>query len=959
MDQVNLLPDEMFDRFVQSLENQSDFWKNPGWWDSLELRLTYNFQSTDPISETHLITLASLFAFRILHTDGGEKPGYLEKIDGLTINLINVMNGFEGRKLIEFIQALIPYVKATPQWDTFFNYPSNVDRLWFSRNKIVGKSVDDGDGLLNIINTYYNGPGDVVRIIRTFNDEIVSVVSVLEAFVTRAYSGIFGPLDYFDESFEDVVKRITYERKNSGLLTDKVINRAVSEKIVEYEHRVRYTLVEDDADEYWIQYVTNKIIEELEMNSDALILDVIKAAEKHPFINFTPEKSGRDLKTNRIITKRNLSKIFIELFGEDKLPNEYGDEYSQLITMNQLAWDLIKKRKRVFTNNLNKLQSADLSVTFLDNIYEVFNEEIFGLIRDYRVLFQIKLRIANHRTRSTLTEEDIRRIELYSDQSMKIREILIWVKLINTLLRADNFIPAYFFGDKRGDIIEALENSSPHPYVLKKIMANILYLENELKPTPDNPPVAPFQHLDATSNAPDFYDSDEEEMQKLEKSYFSLLDNVARDGILNKPNDLKVEEMIQREEGFKMRLLENKIKRHAQTVRGAEASDILPGEGRLGFQEMQDDMLQGKTNVGLEKRGSLQDYYPERSLYLDNVMEGDGDKDKGKCSPEEQLSKSLSAPLSLSRGNKAGQAQKKWLEEYDQYFTDTDEASGIPPVSDQSWVYGQGPELSSEVNDIEDRLQKKYRGQQRKALLMNKKFGPAITGAAQKGKSYTPGRRMNYREGRDQYKVPDMLDEQVRQGKKFLDKKRRWERAGVTEPSSMFEDSELVRMAADLPGNDDSEYRQYLNDLIGPRGPEIAAEKLGMVPFTSWSYDDYQSPQSNARQYLSQMRGGGNKERSKRKKKDKPSNRNKKGGKNQDWEKNKGYFGPIMDKKGKLDRDEICHNCTSGAYGSHARRFCKLHDKTWDSKTNKCIKTSKKKKRSKRKGKKKRSKRKK
>ena len=31
MDQVNLLPDEMFYQFRQKLENQDDFWKQPDW----------------------------------------------------------------------------------------------------------------------------------------------------------------------------------------------------------------------------------------------------------------------------------------------------------------------------------------------------------------------------------------------------------------------------------------------------------------------------------------------------------------------------------------------------------------------------------------------------------------------------------------------------------------------------------------------------------------------------------------------------------------------------------------------------------------------------------------------------------------------------------------------------------------------------------------------------------------
>jgi hypothetical protein len=58
----------------------------------------------------------------------------------------------------------------------------------------------------------------------------------------------------------------------------------------------------------------------------------------------------------------------------------------------------------------------------------------------------------------------------------------------------------------------------------------------------------------------------------------------------------------------------------------------------------------------------------------------------------------------------------------------------------------------------------------------------------------------------------------------------------------------------------------------------------------------------------------------------------------QDWEKNEGYFGKIMDQKGKLNRDEICRYCYPSDYAKSARRFCKVHDKVWDQKTNSCRK---------------------
>ena len=46
-------------------------------------------------------------------------------------------------------------------------------------------------------------------------------------------------------------------------------------------------------------------------------------------------------------------------------------------------------------------------------------------------------------------------------------------------------------------------------------------------------------------------------------------------------------------------------------------------------------------------------------------------------------------------------------------------------------------------------------------------------------------------------------------------------------------------------------------------------------------------------------------------------------------------------KGGKLNIDEICHNCTESYYAKSARRFCKLHDKVWNQKTNSCRKKKK------------------
>ena len=856
MDQVNLLPDEMFDQFRQKLENQDDFWKQPDWWDALELKLTYDFRSTDPIQMTHLITIASLYTLKIMRNgDYHQNRKYLEDLDRKTLGIGELMNGFEGRKIIEFIQHLIPFLKSTSQWNQRLEYPSQVDENWFIKNRIMRIDGSSGDMGLNDIpeRQVFSRQGGDLGFIKRINKEIVTVVAYLEGFVTKGYQGLFGDLDYFDETFENVLRRVEYER-TTGILADKHIEQVTQN--VKIPNLLRDTQFLSSKN-YYLSYLVNKIKAVLGIKSSSLN-DILIEARREVGI---PEGKGWDDHSNPD-TEAIFTEIFIEIFGEEKLPLEYTDEYIKLLHMNRSCWGKILEIKVGFKNNLKTITNY---VNPTKNQYEeaisVFEEELSGLAINYNALNDIKIKIGSIRNKGDLSEQELRRLKIYSYQSMKIREILMWINLLNALLKT-NYSPKAFFSEKRDEILRVIVNSSPHPYILKKILAHIFFLEKIIKPSPENPPVAPFIHLDMeTSDMTDNMDLDldEQEIQEVEDSYLDHLNELP--GILENSDDKRPGGLPGYEKGLQERLLENKMKRFAELNRGVSIDDV-------DFQGLQDDMLQGKTNVGElegEERDWKQYMYPERYMYLDQI--GDGDKDKCMV-PEESLP--LSEPPSIPRPRRSP-AEVGWLKEYEIYDNDTNEDSLTPPRSSESWVYGEGPELSSEVNFIDDRLVKRYADQQRRALMMNPKFGTPIGQAAELGKQYTPGRPgegINYHDYKQRYKVPDMLDEQVRQGKRFLEKKRRWGRGGVTEPSSVFDDSELVRMGADLPGNDDSEYRQYLNDLVGSRGPEIAAEKLGMVPLTSWSYD-YQSPQSNAREYLSQMRGGGNKKRSKRKKKSK------------------------------------------------------------------------------------------
>jgi len=845
MDQVNLLPDEMFDQFRQKLENQDDFWKQPDWWDALELKLTYDFRSTDPIQMTHLITIASLYTLKIMRNgEYHQNRKYLEDLDRKTLGIGELMNGFEGGKIIEFIQHLIPFLKSTPQWNQRLEYPSQVDENWFIKNRIMRMDGSSGDMGLNEIAQRRQG-GDLLYIKR-INKEIVTAVAYLEGFVTKGYQGLFGDLDYFDETFENVLRRVEYERK-TGMLSDKHIEQATQN--VKIPNLLRDTQFPSSKN-YYLSYIVNKIKAVLGIKRSSLN-DILIEARRELEI---PEGKGWDDNSNPD-TEAMFTEIFIEIFGEEELPLEYTDEYIKLLHMNRSCWKKILEIKAGLKNNLETITDY---VNPTKNQYEeaisVFEEELSGLAINYNALNDIKIKIGSIRNKGDLSEQELRRLKIYSYQSMKIREILMWINLLNALLKT-NYSPKAFFSEKRDEILRVIVNSSPHPYILKKILAHIFFLEKIIKPSPENPPVAPFIHLDMdTSDMRKKINlSAEPDIQEVERSYLDHLNELP--GILENSDDKGIGGLVGYEKGLQDRLLENKMKRFAELNRGVSMDDV-------DFQGLQDDMLQGKTNVGeLEgkERDWGQDMYPERYMYLDQIGEGDGDKDKCMV-PEESLP--LSDPPSIPRPRRSP-AEVEWLKEYEIYDNDTSEDSLTPPRSSESWVYGEGPELSSEVNLIDDRLVKRYADQQRRALMMNPKFGTPIGQAAQRGKEYTPGEGINYHDYKQRYKVPDMLDEQVRQGERFLEKKRRWERLGVTEPSSVFDDSELVRMGADLPGNDDSEYRQYLNDLVGSRGPEIAAEKLGMVPMQA-DYNAWRVRFNEQRVALNAVTQGGNKKRSKK-----------------------------------------------------------------------------------------------
>lgn len=845
MDQVNLLPDEMFDQFRQKLENQDDFWKQPDWWDALELKLTYDFRSTDPIQMTHLITIASLYTLKIMRNgEYHQNRKYLEDLDRKTLGIGELMNGFEGGKIIEFIQHLIPFLKSTPQWNQRLEYPSQVDENWFIKNRIMRMDGSSGDMGLNEIAQRRQG-GDLLYIKR-INKEIVTAVAYLEGFVTKGYQGLFGDLDYFDETFENVLRRVEYERK-TGMLSDKHIEQATQN--VKIPNLLRDTQFPSSKN-YYLSYIVNKIKAVLGIKRSSLN-DILIEARRELEI---PEGKGWDDNSNPD-TEAMFTEIFIEIFGEEELPLEYTDEYIKLLHMNRSCWKKILEIKAGLKNNLETITDY---VNPTKNQYEeaisVFEEELSGLAINYNALNDIKIKIGSIRNKGDLSEQELRRLKIYSYQSMKIREILMWINLLNALLKT-NYSPKAFFSEKRDEILRVIVNSSPHPYILKKILAHIFFLEKIIKPSPENPPVAPFIHLDMdTSDMRKKINlSAEPDIQEVERSYLDHLNELP--GILENSDDKGIGGLVGYEKGLQDRLLENKMKRFAELNRGVSMDDV-------DFQGLQDDMLQGKTNVGeLEgkERDWGQDMYPERYMYLDQIGEGDGDKDKCMV-PEESLP--LSDPPSIPRPRRSP-AEVEWLKEYEIYDNDTNEDSLTPPRSSESWVYGEGPELSSEVNLIDDRLVKRYADQQRRALMMNPKFGTPIGQAAQRGKEYTPGEGINYHDYKQRYKVPDMLDEQVRQGERFLEKKRRWERLGVTEPSSVFDDSELVRMGADLPGNDDSEYRQYLNDLVGSRGPEIAAEKLGMVPMQA-DYNAWRVRFNEQRVALNAVTQGGNKKRSKK-----------------------------------------------------------------------------------------------
>tara|TARA_B100000131_G_scaffold322898_1_gene378644 strand:- start:1612 stop:2346 length:735 start_codon:yes stop_codon:yes gene_type:complete len=123
---------------------------------------------------------------------------------------------------------------------------------------------------------------------------------------------------------------------------------------------------------------------------------------------------------------------------------------------------------------------------------------------------------------------------------------------------------------------------------------------------------------------------------------------------------------------------------------------------------------------------------------------------------------------------------------------------------------------------------------------------------------------------------------------------------------------------------------------------EEAREVRRNIPKEPTHYPSALSPRRPSRSKRRRRRskkGGTVDKRSKGSKRAFSSIRRKIPRKNQDLKKNEGYYGPIMNKKGKLDHDEICRYCSPADYAKGARKFCKLHQKVWDSKTNACKKS--------------------
>tara|TARA_B100000686_G_C16785580_1_gene974997 strand:+ start:83 stop:2683 length:2601 start_codon:yes stop_codon:yes gene_type:complete len=864
MDRVNIISEPLFERFKQFMKNKDDIWKNDEWWNALELKLTYEYRSICPLEESHLLTLGSLIAFHIWRREepligtAMSRDHLIETIVYATkIDFHQLMTGFVARKFIEFIVGLIQFLKATPQWNNYFNYAEHLEPgaaahrhdaiLPFSENS-------EGQGIEEII----TGSGTVVEKIQDLKDEIVNVVIILEEFVTKAYGLEYGSLDYYDELFENVVKRVTFERKTNGLLSDNVINDQVENFLSRHEKMGHWKPKRvDGMSVYWMDYVLQKIKLGLSIDKDSFDEIIEEAWQK---LKITPKKGNH---------KEILSEIFIKIYGEDNLPNDYHNVYYKYIILEGQVWSKILENKKVMDTNFNKIfnRRIPLLKDFAEQIYDTFEKELHSLIKYYKVLSIIKIKILRYRLKGNLSPLDVKRIELYNNQSIKIHEIFIWIRLINSVMKSTIGTSSFFNDKRRSEIIETIENYPPHPYILKKMMAHILFLESELAPSTTNPPMAPYQHLELGSSEMDARYSDEEEIQGLEGEYYRLLNDGEGQGLVYNPDFKKMEELIQKENLLKQKLLEDKMVQYADKYRGAREEDIERIKG------LQRDMLEGRTNVyGDElpvKEGSppraalLAADFPERELYVKNIEEGEGDKDKCVLPEEERISTPVSQPSS-----KPTPEQKKWLQEYGKYDMITDDSQKTTDRG-KSWVWGKGPAESSEYPAIKNRLLRKYMNQQRKALLTGRRFGPAITGAANIGRTWGTRRRprgTRVIKGDDVRRAREYDRRHGQSG--YLQNRRIWSPSSPVDTllPHHLHDSDLVRRAVGYythPSklSDPNNYQQLMEGLAGSHAASLAAEKLG------WNLAQELPPPRSSGELDQVSSGGGKKKKRTLKKK--------------------------------------------------------------------------------------------
>ena len=183
-----------------------------------------------------------------------------------------------------------------------------------------------------------------------------------------------------------------------------------------------------------------------------------------------------------------------------------------------------------------------------------------------------------------------------------------------------------------------------------------------------------------------------------------------------------------------------------------------------------------------------------------------------------------------------------------------------------------GPPLAKNLRNPMCIVGTAWMNQQRKALLTGRRFGPAITGAANIGRTWGTRRRprgTRVIKGDDVRRAREYDRRHGQSG--YLQNRRMWSPSSPVDtlPPHQLNDSDLVGRAVDYythPSkmSDPNNYQQLMEGLAGSHAASLAAQKLGWNPVP---FQEPPPPRSSGEELDQVSSGGGKKKKRTLKKK--------------------------------------------------------------------------------------------